>query len=378
MVRQQGQPQHRLDTAGRPNTLGLRERDLADLLDEFDVVDPDARSKRDFVRWPFRSTSLAITLVHPGGNPTDLRMACRNISRGGISLLHSAFLHPGTKCTVHLPHPTLGQVAVYGQVARCRYRSGMVHEIGVAFAQPLDVRAFIPALRGEMFTLERVDPALLVGSILCIEDAEPSLKMFRQHLSETSVDIATIQSGAAPPRAAFDILAVAHPVCTTAHSRLISEVRRLHHRAALFVVTSHHRETARQAMAALEPDVILVRPISQELLLRAVGEYLIVRPRLRPPSNGTAEGARLCPNVGHIMRHCAARLEELLASRDAAACHALCVQMAGAGPALGLPGVGRLASQIAADIAQTMSVEASAARINSLIAACQRARANAA
>ena len=184
-----GQRNQRQPPAGRPNTLGLRGRDLANLLDEFDIADPIGNSQRDFVRWPFRYASLTVKLIHPGGNATSIRVACRNLSRGGMSLLHSAYLHPGTRCTVFLPHPALGEVPIDGWVVRCTHRSGMVHELGIAFSKHLDVRIFVPTLRNDMFTLERVDPALLAGTLLYVDDCENSLKIFEHHLRDSALNI---------------------------------------------------------------------------------------------------------------------------------------------------------------------------------------------
>jgi hypothetical protein len=378
-VQRPGRRKNQSHHAGRLNTLGLSGRELAELLNEFDLEDPEARRKRDFVRWPFRLTSLRVDLEHPGGNSANIRIACRNISRGGMSLLHSAYLHPGTRCTVHLPHPEDGDVAVLGYVARCRYRSGMVHEVGIAFAQHLDVRAFVPSLRDDALTLELVDPALLVGSILCIGDSEKSLQIMRQHLAKASMHIQSCGSRDASPSGAFDVLVVAHPACSGEEASALARLRAAHARSGLLVITSHHRDTARRAMASLHPDLILVRPIEREALLRALGELLIVRSRGdagRDPI--PADCARPRVDVGHIMRHCAGRLQEYMDRCDAAACRALCVQMAGAGPALGVAGVGRLAEQIAHEIERTAALTQCAGRIALLIAACRRAQASAA
>ncbi|WP_348234565.1 hypothetical protein, partial [Salmonella enterica] len=64
------------------------------LLDRLDVDEQGTKSrKRVHARWPFRKLNLQLDIQHPGGTATSLRVASRNLSRSGIGLLHSAFVH---------------------------------------------------------------------------------------------------------------------------------------------------------------------------------------------------------------------------------------------------------------------------------------------
>jgi DNA-binding NarL/FixJ family response regulator len=371
---------HQAPPVGRPNTLGLRGHELADILDDFDVTDPLGVSQRDFVRWPFRSTSLAVTLVHPGGNSANIHMACRNISRGGISLLHSTYLHPGSRCTVQLPHVFQGLVSIDGRIVRCSHRSGMVHEIGLAFSRPIDVHDFVPALRTDIFTLERVDPALLAGTVLYIEDCANSVKIFEHHLRESSLDITVRRSSDPEPRSSFDAIVAGHPVGDADQSQCLSRTRSRLPQAALIVLTSQHPESARRSMAALNPDTVLVRPVQQDQLLRALGEYLIVRRSMRELAAGpeTQSGSVPAPSAWAVMAHCARRLKDTVNSRDIAACRALCIQIAGVSPGLGLRGVGRIAMQAADELTRTQDLQQASRTLNAVIAACERVQASAA
>jgi hypothetical protein len=361
------------DSAARPNTIGLRGRDLAELLDELDTADPVCDGQRDFVRWPFRYTSLRLDIVHPGGNITSMRVACRNLSRGGMSILHSAFLHPGSRCSIFLPHPRQGEVALDGWVVRCHHRSGMVHEIGIAFARNIDVHAFVPALRGDMFSLERIDAQALTGSLLYFSDGETTLRIFRHHLRQTALRIA-VNAAAQPPPGPFDLLVACHPLEAEQGASLAK--LRAHERPPLLILTDDAAHTA-PALAALRPDAVLARPVAQQDLLRGIAEFLIVRPR-QVKSAEQGVDPRAAAKLAHIVQHCARRLEEALARRDAAACRALCVQIAGAAPALGLRGLGRQATQAADELTRTQSVHDSGKAIRALIGACQRAHGKAA
>ncbi len=140
--------------------MGLDDRALERMLAALDVSDRPAKPGRTFLRWPFRRATVPVLVTHPSGQQVRLELACRNLSRGGMSLLHASFLHTGTRCTVTL-RDALGQLReLESAVVRCRHCSGMIHEIGVRFDEPVDVRDFVPAEPlAERFALEAVDPA---------------------------------------------------------------------------------------------------------------------------------------------------------------------------------------------------------------------------
>src|ERR1051325_1102529 len=95
----------KLSSEERPNTIGLQTKPLEALLEFLDHPE-DAKNvaRRQFSRWPFRQATIRVTISHPGGSTVVLKLACRNISRGGIGLLHTSFVHPGSSCRVELPN----------------------------------------------------------------------------------------------------------------------------------------------------------------------------------------------------------------------------------------------------------------------------------
>ncbi|MEW6251125.1 MAG: PilZ domain-containing protein [Planctomycetota bacterium] len=67
----------------------------------------------------------------------------RNLSAGGISFLHGSFLYPGARCALALPTRAGERVALAGRIVRCRCVRGRVHEVGVAFDQPIEVERYV-------------------------------------------------------------------------------------------------------------------------------------------------------------------------------------------------------------------------------------------
>jgi hypothetical protein len=134
----------------RFNTLGLSQSGLDTLLDSLDRDGAAAGSSgRQYLRQPFRVSSLLLQLVHDGGERILLPVASRNISRTGLALLHNASIQPGTRCVLTLPHRSAGDLVVQGVIARCRGLSGSVYEVGVVFSTPIDLhQVAVPGATG--------------------------------------------------------------------------------------------------------------------------------------------------------------------------------------------------------------------------------------
>ena len=82
-------------------------------------------------------------LLHMAGSRVDFRVRPRDISTGGLSALHGAFIYPGTACEIVLPKRDGGTVTVSGLVVRCRCAYGKFHELNIKFTQSVEVNEFI-------------------------------------------------------------------------------------------------------------------------------------------------------------------------------------------------------------------------------------------
>ncbi|MBZ0171113.1 MAG: PilZ domain-containing protein, partial [Phycisphaerales bacterium] len=175
---------------GRPNSLGLREKELNQIRDALDQARKGENAGRVFARWHYNEGSVPVKIIHHVGNEMDVRMACRNLSKGGIGLLHRSYLHLGTRCDVTLEHPTLGEIVQAGAVIRCIHLTGMVHEIGIKFDQEINIRDIMrPDPMQEMLAVESIEPSTLIGTILLVEDSEMDTRLVRHFLRDTQLRI---------------------------------------------------------------------------------------------------------------------------------------------------------------------------------------------
>lgn len=130
------------------NSLNLSEAEWGVLIERMEAARgpevPATRDRRDYeqIRHTFVRRA-ALRIQHPAGNTTTHMVRTRNISCGGLGFVHGAFLYDNTKLHIALQTRMGEGVALAGKVVWSRHIEGQSHEIGVRFAQPIDITEFI-------------------------------------------------------------------------------------------------------------------------------------------------------------------------------------------------------------------------------------------
>lgn len=372
----------RVVSAERPNTLGLGQRELGILLDFLDSLDGSPRKpvRREFARWPFRRTGVDFQLDHPGGSTTALRLACRNLSRGGISLLHGGFLHAGSRCRVFLARSGGGSVEVRGEIKRCQHRRGTLHEIGVKFDRQINLREFVGGNNTQDFySLELVRPASLKGRVLHVEDCDLDATIVKHFLRETNINIELVKTGAdalAHAMEPFDLMIVDWRLPDIPGSTVVRKMREAGVTNPILMVTVDAIGLMKENMWEMPGVGMLTKPFTQEQLLRAIGEYML----LSEPVGGAeiktetvaAPAATLPPE---LVRPMVDALDRALHAGDIAAATELCMQLKGVAPSLGLTQVAK-AAELATSVLPTLKPGQELPRaLQDLMAAVRRAAA---
>lgn len=363
------------------NSLRLDDRTLNAVLDKLDTeADAQAPSAhRTYVRWPFRHTDIGVSLTHPGGSKSSVLMACRNLSCGGISLLHNAYIHTETPVEVMLPHPFRGPVPIAGKVTRCRHRGGLLHEVGVKFDKQINVRDFIrPDPFREYFSLERVDPAQLRGTVLYVEDSLLDQRIVKHYLRESSLTIKTATSCAeaiAISHEGVDLIVSDFHLPDCDGPQFVKEARDAGIAAPVIMVTSDNSSATRAKVRDCAADAFLAKPLTQDRLLRAVAEFLLVTSPTGLMSTSLNNAAPLYSLVTAFVDQLhgfAKKLADCVKEEKPEECFTICQQIRGTAPTLGFESIGRLASRTAEIVARTGSVKESARPVQELITACER------
>lgn len=264
----------------RPNTLGLNQRELQALIDLMERPKGDGKPpvRRDFARWPFRKTSVHLDLHHPGGSHVTVTVACRNLSRGGIGILHAGYVHPGTVCVVHLPRTT-GPVSILpGVVVRCAHRGGMVHELGIRFDQRIDLAEYVATSEGSgLMSIERVAPEKLAGRVLTIEPGEIERRIVQHFLRETGLRqtyVSNIEEAMAEAQGGYDVILLSTRADGPDAGQFVERLRDELVETPVIVLASE--ADAARRLAGLRPlgVGVLPKPMTQEQLLRTLAEAI--------------------------------------------------------------------------------------------------------
>lgn len=268
--------------AGRPNTLNLQEKSLDSLLDVLDAAEGGSQ-RRKHTRWSFRHKSVELKLVQSIGS-TSIKVASRNLSREGISVLHNCFLHTGTPCIVMLPHPTREPLPVKGKIARCVHRTGVIHEIGIRFDDPIDARTIACAdPLGNVFSYEKVPPDELEGSCVLVSGSPADAPMIKHYLRETRlrVPMFVTMDAALPAIAGNDVVLLAADLPDSSPRENIGMIRDTGYAGAIVLLAPNRLPATRMALLAAPADLVLVKPVEQKQLILALAECLLIR---RPAS----------------------------------------------------------------------------------------------
>lgn len=179
-------------TPGRANSLGLNEKVLNELLDLMDrSQSAEAAKRRQYTRLQYRRPSVVLAVKTPDGTDTVTKVACRNLSSGGISILHSAFLHQGSVCVVVLEHPVHGNTPVKGRVSRCQHRSGLLHEIGIRFDEQINPRDYLNN-DTPLLTIENIHPDKLTGTVVHLSTAAEDRQAVRDMLRDLPLQVKSV------------------------------------------------------------------------------------------------------------------------------------------------------------------------------------------
>jgi CheY-like chemotaxis protein len=308
-------------------------------------------------------------------------VACRNISRGGMSVLHCGYVHAGSRCSVAVSRPAGPPLVLAGTIARCSFRGSRVHEVGVKFDTPIDVRNVVtPDPCSDCFCLERVKPESLSGTVVYAEDSALDHKIVAHFLRDTGLVLRTAHS-------AEEAIGLITPDCGLVlaeynlpdynGAEFLTMLRQRGVSTPVIVVAGDTSTVTRRLLAGVQADAFLAKPFSQQLLLRAIAEFLVLRPgegMLVSTLAADDPGQPLAEAFVTSLRAHGARLREAIGRGDAGACRQVCLKLAGTGPAVGFARLGRAAGEAAQALEKDTDFEHSAHLLRTLVAICEQAR----
>lgn len=317
----------------RLNSLGIGASVLDAMLDRLDASEgqPQGPRKREHARWPFRKISVDLEVQHPGGSATRLKVATRNLSRGGMSLLHSMYLHAKSRCTVHLPTNAADVRPIAATIARCTHRGGRVHEVGLRFDHPIDLRDFYDRkTAARMVSLERVDPLLLAGTAVCCTRSESEFNLVRSLVLDTQIAIRRIDANHLFDLDRLDgasLLILGQSQDQGTGTQLLRALRERGVGVGAMLLAADMDALAQEGFFEIADVALAATPITRETFLATLAEMLLVRSGAGPACAGGSSDDTVSWSARVALQELRDGLAKAIRNDDAPAIEACCVRL---------------------------------------------------
>ncbi len=253
--------------------------DLLNLLREMSVAH-QGNNRRHSDRVDYRSHEVGLEIVHPGGGVGRFLVYPREISAGGISLIHGGFVHPHSRCKVQLTTTNGKKRLVTGRVAWCNHLRGPHHIMGIQFDIPLDLKLFLDRKDWPASLVAAMvnDSAQLAGRVLCIDDQVMEHDLLSFHLRKTSLELHRALSGQEALDAlkahSFDLIICDLNLGAVSGESLIGDVRRAGFLGPIIALTSESTLARLEAAKAAGAAEIMSKPYDPVMLLNVITECL--------------------------------------------------------------------------------------------------------
>ncbi len=363
----------------RRNTLGLREQELRALIREWDAQEDANDSLRRHARQSFLHDRVYVKVRQSSGSELILKMACRNLSSGGISLLHNAYVHPGAECTVVLEHRMEGPRAIEGRVVRCIHRVGVVHEIGVQFTSPIVVADFLGTMSpDEVFSFETIDPQDLEGVVLVVDALQIDFSLIQHYLKETRLRLRharSVEEADTLLRDGLDVMILDLHIEDEKGADLLDRMRADGDETPVIATTIGLTPAMKPLISSLSNVRLLRKPFDEKRLLLALAEFMLqdlgsASMRVEKERIDTSVPHQLVDAFKNELQSMVDEIEKGLGDNDVHRCRVASLRIAGSAPSVGLATIGNLARQ-AADRLDAKGFDEAQADLRSLLDACR-------
>jgi len=235
---------------------------------------------RCFTRLEYVDPYLELTLTSPdNGHRSKITVATRNISRGGMSVLHSNFIYSGTVIQAQLHREDKSTQLVSGVVRRCSHRGGIVHEIGIKFNEQIIIQEFAQSnIHKSVRSLETVNPNELNGSILFVGNDPQIIPAVREYLLDTSLKFGfseTAEDALSKNFRDHDLIFVCLDAGDKSGSEFARALRVAGFNRPIILSGISDSQAIKQQVGISSADMFLESPFTNTTLFCALAEFLL-------------------------------------------------------------------------------------------------------
>lgn len=260
--------------------LVLSSREYEELIASLDssMREGEQTSIRTHDRRPFRTTSIPLCVNQPDGGQSHFIVYGRNISRGGVSVLHGGFLHPGSACRLILQTRGDDLLAVAGIVRHCRLVNHFSHEVGIQFLEEINPRNFLVPDGDDDVTTTCAAEAGTAGTVLVVDGFEPDRRMMEHQLRTRSYRVTAVETSGAALDAikSEEIDLVLSGLDLTAENGLylVQSMRQLQFRRPIIIAMSDSSAENLALVSQVGADDVLIKPVSLDVLAAQLDSHL--------------------------------------------------------------------------------------------------------
>jgi CheY-like chemotaxis protein/HPt (histidine-containing phosphotransfer) domain-containing protein len=182
------------DSTNTIDCLRINEEQHRQLVEALDLKAqaPKGSDHRQHERFPYLvPCGISLSVKHPEAKRWQRYLVRpRNISAGGVGFFHGAYLYKGTYCEISLRTRKGEIVEQAGHVVHIRHIVGRIHEVGVAFETPLDVRQFIQCSDEEEF--DETAQQQFQGQVLCIDGWREDRALLKFQIKELGAAVTEV------------------------------------------------------------------------------------------------------------------------------------------------------------------------------------------
>ncbi|MBL4591059.1 MAG: response regulator [Phycisphaerales bacterium] len=364
------------------NSLRIGPRELDALVDRIESGSTANSNKdREFVRWEFRNVTVVLTIENAGGSTVSIPVVAKDISRGGISLLHSAYVYPDSKCTVSFKVPDGRTFHVKGRIARCMHIGGKVHEVGIAFDEQVSTRDLLGLdPMEEAYSLERVTPEQLMGTVLIVTKSEMDRELLLRYLQDTQLTIRVaenVEEAMERAQKGCDLIFSDLHLGEESGLDLVTQCRAEGIDVPFMIMTSDDSDETRDDLRMSGVNGYFSKPIEQQRFYQAMAEFMLADGDGGPVYTTLSESNpafEFLANFYTSVPQMVVGLEKALQESNLESCRELCRTLAGTAAPLGFQGVGEQAIKADRALTKGSAVRDAASEVRALIIACRRIR----
>lgn len=336
--------------------------------------------------------ALPLSVEHPGGGRAMVHVFARNIGERGMSIVHSAMLHPGTPCEITLPTEWNGTSCVVGKVRACRHLKAVYHEVDIEFNEKANLRHFMKLNEeDEVRVTKPMDPTLFRGSLLLIDDQEIELRLIEHHLSGIPLTLASASTtGQLSDRLKtdrFDLVACDVGLGSLGTRVLLDLIRQSGHLGPVLGITDDSGAKVRAKLLEEGVDGALEKPFSRDQFLNAIAPWFdaggadatdgVETPGSGPIFSALCNDPKLRPMLDEYLRYVRQAMHDLskaVPAGDIQTVRSWCQTLRGSGGGYGYKALSDAAGEVIQSLNASGSVEETRPMIRKLELVSSRMR----